>query len=134
MDIVFTDRFVFRGMSMDDGSGFGVKLVQGYLRITPYSKRYLISYFHSSLKWCEHEIDPKTIGQCTGSKDIKGNFIFDGDRLSDGELIFIVYFDSDFLQWCVVDECGNTNPLQSPEYSTSQVEIIGTIHDREVTG
>jgi len=108
------DRHLFRGKRIDNGiweEGF-----------------YICDKFHSYIGTCvphfdeydnlciEHnfEVDPKTIGQCTGKRDKNDKLIFEGDWYIgvDGE----AYSVKDIHEFCCFEDSDN-------------IEVVGHIHE-----
>lgn len=133
------DRFKFRGKIID---GFGEKSgrwVIGDLTET-WDYKYLIGFRledhpyaevikrEGAVKSCI-EIDPKTVGQCTGLKDKNGTLIFEGDIIDDrlvgvGEVTFNRYafktsFKNNIGKWF----------FDYLESEIKAIKIIGNIHE-----
>lgn len=138
---------LFRGRRIDTG-----EWVEGYLTkhipsicfiIDPKLGSYPIweSKDLQSPKW--FQVDPHTICQATGKEDDSplGKMIFDGDRIAtidrsddndDLVVVAVVFWDRDSLCWMVSEEAtGGTCPLS--EWA-EEIEVIGTIHDKEESG
>lgn len=91
------------------------------------------------------EVDPDTVGECTGLPDVNGKLIFEGDifHLEDELIAVIVFKDGSFrLQvygFCGTctengyDECGGSFDIIECDpidwYNIHDMEIIGNIHD-----
>lgn len=71
------DRYKFRGKRVDNG-----EWVYGYYRANQFDNHFItVIEEKSKIVWKEYEVDPKTVGQWTGRKDIKGTDIYDGDSV-----------------------------------------------------
>lgn len=72
------DRHIFRGKQLDNGEwvyGFYAHIVVDSLK--GYEKHYIIPDYASALYGLE--VDPVTVGQCTGLPDKTGVMVFEGD-------------------------------------------------------
>ena len=73
------------------------------------------------------EIDPATLGQCTGLKDKNGKLIFEGDLIkwisSDCEELI------DSVKWIGSGLCLRNSNYTVNHYLGSEYAIIGNIHD-----
>lgn len=76
------------------------------------------------------DVDPSTLGECTGLHDKNGELIFEGDIISTGEDKYVVKFDS-FIASFVKDAIGEfVKPMLLDEVNMSlRFEVIGNIHD-----
>ena len=73
------------------------------------------------------EVDPDTVGECTGLRDKNGELIFEGDILSldDGHIVDSGCVHYDEGGWCV-----NNNFMQAWMWNSKLYGvIIGNIHD-----
>jgi len=124
------ERYLFRGKLLDNGEwvqGYYVGAV-GYGDCDEICNINLVSGHRV-------EIDPDTVGQCTGLRDKRGKLIFEGDIANieyteiDGEVCFAhevvtwrdggwVLLDVNTDSYCVLD--GKDNEI---------LEVIGNIHD-----
>ena len=83
-----------------------------------------------------YEVDPETVGKCTGRTDKKGRIMFEGDILRAGNVRGTIIWSekkaafafewknydphrNDFFKTCLLTEFGSFNEL----------EVIGNIHD-----
>ncbi len=128
---------LFRGKRIDDG-----KWVEGNLvNYRPHLPWVHIVWFDNSeegvLKRFEEDVDPDTIGECTGLKDKNGKLIFEGDIVrilgdhlphwfDDGENTRVEYSDGGYSPFDQYDsDCGKY-------VYAKDCEIIGNIHDTEL--
>lgn len=122
------DRYLFRGKRIDNGGW-----ITGYYSFT--NECHFIDIYPNS-----EEVDPETIGQCTGLKDKNGVLIFEGDILhcidvrdnETKEYEGVVVFE-DYM-WCV----NNSNCdaylcyyNDNNSCAVTEIEIIGNIHNHE---
>ena len=77
-----------------------------------------------------YAVDPKTVGQYTGAKDVENNDIFDGDRLfapgnldDDLQYVGTVVWDHDDNRWEV------TNLYGRYEWIPEGCIVLGSIHE-----
>lgn len=85
-----------------------------------------------------HEVDPSTIGECTGLPDRNGDLIFEGD--------IVKFRDWHKGSWCWIgtvhyvnqgfivsgdpnEECDTPFTVSMSGFASKSVEIIGNIHD-----
>lgn len=81
------------------------------------------------------EVDPDTVGQCTGLKDRNGKRIFEGDLVKYHDRIFgdvvaeIIYSETGvcFCARCV--KRRNNQPALDIVMNESEIEVIGNVYD-----
>lgn len=79
--------------------------------INPKGKLYL--WDNGVIEEC---IDSLIVVYSAEKYDKNGVELFSGDLLkNNSDSIFEIYFDEQYSQWCVVDEAGNTDPLNEPD-------------------
>lgn len=106
--------YKFRGKRIDNG-----EWVHGYYAkygFTNKEKDYIIPSYASALYG--FEVDPATVGQYTGIKDIyKGDICDTHTRWGKGEVVF----ESGMFKVCGISLCT----------FTPRIEVIGNIHEKE---
>ncbi|MFD0673952.1 YopX family protein [Cohnella sp. GCM10027633] len=108
----------FRGKRIDNGEWVYGYFVKGATRFC---------ILHSLAVFDAVDVDPDTVGQYTGLKDLNGKEIFDGDVLDiSGRPMFIEWNDIS-AQWAVKSPSG-TGYLDMNN-DLHEYEVIGNIHD-----
>ena len=131
-------KILFRGKRLDNGewvmSGNLIHAddndIHSFYIPEPKSEFGTIEDEHDNILSIEYgtfyKVDPATVGQCTGLKDMNGKWIFEGDivqigeengkiEYSETEAMFQVVFDT----WCT----------DFDHYFGTDFEVIGNIHD-----
>ena len=78
-------RGLWHGKRIDNG-----EWVEGYYVSNGEDLHYIITD-----EFVQHLVDPSTLGECTGLTDKNGKLIFEGDIVSNDNLILVVEWDSD---------------------------------------
>ena len=141
---IMNERYLFRGKRLDND-----EWVQGYYDFIP--KNYWCRYDRNLIRYTRPTItdsgeiglsmeaanvDPKTLGQCTGLHDKNGKPIFEGDVVKDerGDIGYILFLPQ---------ECGYVVVLPKYDYRLGHrnrgyeyyddfgLEIIDNIHDNQ---
>ena len=117
---------LYRGKRIDNG-----EWIEGFYFVQLFRDKpeEVVSHKIKPLGGMGHEVDPDTIGECTGLKDKYGKLIFEGDALTYGRYGKVwcenlpVEWDERFGGW-------STPELHRlSELSGFECEIIGNIHD-----
>ena len=118
------ERHLFRGKRLNSGRWAQGSLVCGNNKFHIVDMGILEQVTVGSL----HEVDPATVGQCTGIRDWKGMLIYEGDIYKDSlKIVSIVEWDkinARFLGFTLENERRISYVGKEPA-----VEIIGNIHD-----
>ena len=124
------DRYLFRGIEWDSE-----QFVQGFYCGCDPEKPHVNAYILNDDG--RHEVDPATIGQCTGLKDKKGKLIFEGDILRypirNNRNFVVTWLSKDGIYRGLSTETGaNTSSgrylICISEELEKAAEIIGNIH------
>ena len=128
------EQYLFRGKRMDSGEwiigyliqvgkptgGVGCVIQHDFVTENDVETSYLMT-----------EVDPATIGQCTGVLDKRGVYIFEGDivvNLGSGSIGYIEFKDGHFC--FVFKEPGPIESIGITHYiDDMSLEIIGKISD-----
>jgi len=127
-------RYLCRGKRLDNG-----EWIEGYYYNIQENttKHYILCYksntFHiMNVTKTIHEIDPKTIGQCTGIEDRNCKLIFEGHilRMAGVEHIGVVeWHEYEYLIVLHGEDTPFDNVLDFDFDDYNDIEIIGNIHD-----
>ena len=141
------NRFLARGKRKDNSKWIEGDLIRskGLYYIHPLSNGVTVKNTLGRLI-VMHEIDPSTLGWCTGLTDKNGKRVFDGDIIQAGGLKFIVKFgkcggvnnvdyEVGYMGFYVIpiglDEVANNITRTDILYwlNTYEITVIGNIHD-----
>jgi len=134
------ERYLYRAKNIDSGewaTGFYMYSYENkkdYI-MTGHLKDYQVDFAHPHLRsrgfeWIE--VEPATIGQCTGLKDKNGVLIFEGDILllsKTNPVKFIVSVEMVKNGYKTVWRYLDDNVVAGSGYFLDNLEIIGNIHD-----
>ena len=117
-------KYKFRGLNISTGKWvYGNLLRQnnGSAYILPVDK----SWFRAD------QVHPETVGQFTGLHDRNGREIYEGDNYLHDESLYLVVWDKKQSRFSL--QCKNRHKRGLVPRRAIRGEIIGTIHDKEVT-
>lgn len=120
------ERYLFRG-NRKDGQGW----IEGDFVHTRTTTQGVVTEIYTLDM--SYEVDPETVGQCTGLKDKNGKLIFEGDivkRLFNfGLEIMSVCTFKDGAFGLTAKQCGAYHFSAFTSMCNVQYEVIGNIHD-----
>jgi len=132
------DRYTYRGKRKDNGEWVVGNLIQGYesqniQTSNRHRNRYAIQPIGRS-RITAYEIDPDTLGQCTGEKDKCGVLIFDGDIIRcdtysfENATLEVTWQDG---CWWGYDIVNRSDEVSERLEFCDNIVIIGNVHDKE---
>ena len=120
------DRYLFRG-KRKDGQGW----IEGDLVHTRTTTQGVVTEIYTLDM--SYEVDPETVGQCTGLKDKNGKLIFEGDIVKGlfnfGLEIMSVCTFKDGAFGLTAKQCGAYHFSAFTSMCNVKYEVIGNIHD-----
>lgn len=117
-------EILFRGKRIDNG-----EWVEGYfvnLWLIHYQKHQPIITDNNAVSY---DVDPSTVGQCTGLTDKNGKKIFEGDIMAFTAYGFDYVGTVEFADGSFSIMCEHTSPFLDQAVSKHGAYIIGNMHD-----
>lgn len=125
------DRYTFRGKRLDNGEWvYGA--INSFMIVPIFEKDARKEWYVWDVKDDEWiEVDPATIGQCTGIKDKNGNLIYEGDIVT----VNNEYVTGNLVVWYSDDECRWALGMEHTDWEQdfwdldANIAIVGNRHD-----
>lgn len=113
------DRFLFKAKRIDNG-----EWIIGFLTFHKTGKAFIKLIFGDARS--SEEVDPSTICQCTGLKDMNGNLIWENDIIKDNVIYGVVRWEGVNARYIIDDR---DDGYQDYSEWWQECEVIGNIFD-----